>query len=98
MKDFYGKNKNTLAALVIIIIGFFIYYTYFGGSATSTTVTNSKPKVVSKPAPTELERLQALAKINGDFFKDPLYTSLKDSSPGLPAEPSGRSNPFAPTR
>jgi hypothetical protein len=88
--------KKIIVLIVVIAVGGFLAYNFFGKSDEPETglVRNESVKVGA-------DLLAALAtldtlRLDTDFFKDQTFRRLVNFSRDIPAQPKGRSNPFAP--
>ncbi|OHA92194.1 MAG: hypothetical protein A3J09_01790 [Candidatus Zambryskibacteria bacterium RIFCSPLOWO2_02_FULL_51_21] len=83
------ENKKAIVALVVLVLGFFIYSMVVGPQKTPTAGETSPGEDLVKTA-------EKLSSINFDqaLFKTSGYKSLIDWSPAVPAQPTGRANPF----
>lgn len=103
----YSRPKKTsrLTPVIIAIIfvaGFAAYISMNGNSARAQT----DPVLISSESeagdsPFTAQDLATLAKIesiklDGSFFKNPVFVSLRDWTVELGHEDAGRNNPFAP--
>lgn len=89
------KNTKLVGGIVALILLALVGYWYLGSSsAPQASVTQ-----VSSPASQDLllmlSNLHSLT-LNPALFSDPLFTSLSDFGVTIPAQPTGRRNPFAP--
>lgn len=104
-------NKNLIIILGASIIGvlIFSYLSLFGNfvnaqdnsglvtvSATSTAaIDNSEFDFTTQKFIRQVGVLNNVT-VDGSFFQNPSFLSLVDMSVPIPAEQSGRNNPFAP--
>lgn len=83
------ENKKAVIALVVVVLAFFIY---------SVMMPDAAPAPTSAASPGEdlVQVAEELSSINFDqnLFKTAGYKSLVDWSPVVPAQPTGRPNPF----
>ena len=107
--DFFRKNKNIVIGLGVLILvfgGFFVWKsmnTSPNDSTASTLSFNdstlpgsfSEASLAGQQILSLLNQLRQL-NINGDIFKDPVFTSLVDYSIATTSEPRGRPDPFEP--
>lgn len=95
-------KKTTAIFILILVVGAFIYFYMSGGSVNnnSALLQGSSPDVsdnVGVEVLTLLNQIQSL-KIDSTLFSEPVYKTLVDYSVPIPAQPIGRTNPFAPIR
>jgi hypothetical protein len=90
------KSKISLM-LLLAIIGILLAYWFLRGDQDARIVVPVEEEFVGQEILEELERLKSLNKINADFFDDPIWQSLQDTSVPVIPQPIGRSNPFLST-
>ena len=103
--NYYQQNEKTsyspiLMIAVIIVAGFCASYILSRNSA-SAQVEPLLTSTSNNDSPFSTEQLALLAKIqsiklDGTFFKDPVFASLQDWTIQLGQEEAGRVNPFTP--
>jgi hypothetical protein len=99
----YRKPKNNhtkVAALIVALALTFAVYDFatHSASAVGTTATANKSALVDTTGTNLLEKVDRInaIKLDTGFFSDSAYLSLEDRTIGIPDQPSGRPNPFAP--
>ncbi|MFA7194066.1 MAG: hypothetical protein WC087_04085 [Candidatus Paceibacterota bacterium] len=99
---FFQKYKKIILGVLLLSIAFVLYSTYFGGEpegeellVSSNTNTSTQTQIVGNEIVAALNQIQTL-KLNRDIFDDPVFRSLVDRNIPIPAEPVGKTNPFAP--
>lgn len=94
--------KNLLIVLGLAVIMFVGYVVFIKGEDMDESLLDAN-SAGSLQAELETQRLLGLLNelkaldIQGEVFTDPIFLSLQDFRKDLGDEPSGRSNPFAPT-
>ena len=87
--------KKTILIIVVVIIGALYLSSAYAQSDTSNGAVS--PDAISAQIVSKINVLDSVnLNINGNLFKNPLFTSLQDHSRPLPDQEIGRNNPFAP--
>ena len=89
--------KTIIVIAVLAGVGF-VGYNYLSRDTSSPDVLQVQkddPSQMGAQVLSALNQLQQL-KLDESIFDNPAFKSLKDFSRSIPAEPIGRSNPFAP--
>lgn len=95
-----NKKSSTMTYLIVIlVIGLaFLVYFYVNGNKTGDSLTleeiSDSDQVVGARVLTLLNEISSL-NIDASFFKNQLYSTLRDYTVEIPALPIGRANPFS---
>ena len=84
------QNRKSVIAIVVLLLAFFF------GSMLFAPDSSAPVAEVADPGEDLLSVAQELSNINFDqgLFQKPGYRSLVDWSAPIPAQPTGRTNPF----
>ena len=86
--------KKTILIIIIVITGALYLSSAYAQSGTNTSGGMSTD-VISAQIVSKINILNNVS-LNGNLFKDSMFTSLQDYSKPLPDQAIGRDNPFAP--
>ncbi|OGC86308.1 hypothetical protein A3D70_00395 [Candidatus Adlerbacteria bacterium RIFCSPHIGHO2_02_FULL_54_18] len=90
------KNKQVIgAAAVVLLCGLVYYFWGTGGVSPLLTSTAEPTSPLSEEILATLSNLNTI-RLDPSIFKDPVFISLTDFGVTIPAEQTGRRNPFAP--
>ncbi|MBP9763187.1 MAG: hypothetical protein KBD10_00375 [Candidatus Pacebacteria bacterium] len=98
---FFLKYKKIIIILLVLIVSFILYTIFFKKDPqsedllVSSSNTDVQTKIVGDEIISALNKIETL-KLDKGIFTDPVFQSLVDRSVPIPAEPVGKSNPFAP--
>jgi hypothetical protein len=92
--------KNLLFALglsVLLWVGYMVFLRGDGDEllAPSSTVVSPEAEIETQKLLATIQKIKSY-KVDGAFFQDERFKSLRDFRTTLVEEPFGRSNPFAP--
>ncbi len=93
MNNIIKQNKIFVAGIAVALIGFGYYWMNRDSSVPTLTSSDSTP--VTQELLTASNKLDAL-RLDTTVFDSAVYLSLNNFSVPIPAQPSGRRNPFAP--
>lgn len=89
------KNTKVLGGLgVVVIVGVLLYY-YWGSGGTSATLTQETTSPASQELLLTLGNLRSIS-LDPSVLSDPMFGVLSDFGVTIPAQPTGRRNPFEP--
>lgn len=94
-------NKNIILIVALVVVAVVGYFIFTGGDDTAEAPlvgvqAGAASTGMAQEIVIELNRLRALQSINGDFFANPAFVSLRDFTQTVVPQPIGRNNPFAP--
>lgn len=93
------KNKTVAIGVVVAILLIAGYLLFMRGGEEQNPLTVSAPtgesQTIGRELLVTLRELRSLT-LDGNFFTDPIFQSLRDFSVPLPVQTVGRRNPFAP--
>ena len=88
------KNAFILLCLIATIaLGYYLYTQNSLATLTTSGVLADNLEIESAQILARLNELVAV-ELNGDIFYDPRFSSLKNVTPAVNAEPVGSQNPF----
>ncbi len=96
--NFKLDSSNTLIILGALVVAAGAYWFFFTGTGNQSPLTVT---ATSTPAQTQFQTLASeLEPITFDtsIFTDPRFTALVDITVPIAPEPTGRTDPFAPTK
>lgn len=99
MLDIIKKNKIIALGVLLALVGIG-WYSFLGGGG-EELLSSDEVDGSTEQSAAEREILNTLLELRaieleGQIFSDPAFTSLRDFSTDIVAEPIGRNNPFAP--
>lgn len=94
------KNTKIIIIIIFIILAFVVYRFLnkkenLGNSSLVAETGQATQSVIGQELLSALSKLRALT-LDENFFKDPVFQSLKDFSVPIASQAVGRSNPFLP--
>jgi hypothetical protein len=90
------KNTKLLGGLAVLVLAGGLLYYYYGSTDEVPAVSSeSDASVASQELLLTLGGLNTI-ELNPALFSDPSFTALSDFGVVIPAQPTGRRNPFAP--
>ena len=99
--DFIRENKGIaiILGLVVALGAAYLLFGSSGGGSSSDSLLTSQSGISTSPISKEL--LSTLGdlrgiKLDNSVFDEPTFLSLVDFGTGIPPQPLGRKNPFAP--
>lgn len=86
------KNQGLILTILVLIAGFMLYRSFFGTYVADVETSNTARSIGGDLLDT-LDQLQGVT-LDSELFSLSGYILLNDFSTEVPAQPTGRSNPF----
>ncbi len=89
------KNTKLIGGILVVLVIAAVAYYYMGASSAPVATVTQASSPASQDLLAMLNNLRSI-KLDASIFNDPLFMSLSDFGVTIPAEPTGRHNPFSP--